>query len=626
MCTFREAGKLFFISLMYYIFNYGVTSTTSGFRSEGQDCIDILPINYRKLDIPKAPGGPLQIYFEFYISTIDEINESDMDFELKGFVTAKWTDNRVNCSNICPVSNYICSKYLWTPNIVFDEAKKVQPFPEREIIFIVRPPTAVSYTVRYTFKVGCKMYFGDYPFDTQRCIFSVRLRDLNILDVNIIFVRRLTGSIINIYAPSSLITAVSWVTFWLRLEAAPARVSLSITSLLTLCTQKNAQPDFKLNKTKQILKGKMWVLQTDQVESWLQSKSPPPSRGKRLSDWLCAIPSDDISRIDQIVQRHRDFAPKNRNVSTFYQKTTKYMKFQDQQGRGALQLDFEFYISNLDEIREEDMDFELKGFVSAKWTDYRLNCSDFCPIDNYICAKFLWTPNILFDDAKQVRPFPEREMLFKVRPPAAVSQTTGYMFKVGCKMDFGDYPFDTQKCIFSIRLPAPARVSLSITSLLTLCTQVQFNKSQLPPLNYITAVDIWLFVCIFLVFSTLVEFAISYNTYSKTKTSEIQDYRSEDNMKQILNSKIWILQINREETTPRDNTPRWSSMVKRFSDCFEYKDCFAMLPEDYKKYEVPLDEGFRDSSKTPGKTLAEILNGPHEEKRVARKFGDSPDF
>ncbi|XP_055942706.1 glycine receptor subunit alpha-3-like [Argiope bruennichi] len=396
MCTFREAGKLFFISLMYYIFNYGVTSTTSGFRSEGQDCIDILPINYRKLDIPKAPGGPLQIYFEFYISTIDEINESDMDFELKGFVTAKWTDNRVNCSNMCPVSNYICSKYLWTPNIVFDEAKKVQPFPEREIIFIVRPPTAVSYTVRYTFKVGCKMYFGDYPFDTQRCIFSVRLLnigdtiahiqwnrnlskpisvlnkisppqffmrnpfvserfsesitgDLNILDVNIIFVRRLTGSIINIYAPSSLITAVSWVTFWLRLEAAPARVSLSITSLLTLCTQvqfnknqlpplnyitamdiwlfvciflvfstlvefaisyntykktkKNAQPDFKLNKTKQILKGKMWVLQTDQVESWLQSKSPPPSRGKRLPDWLCVIPSDDISRIDVVCRK-----------------------------------------------------------------------------------------------------------------------------------------------------------------------------------------------------------------------------------------------------------------------------------------------------------------------------------
>ncbi|GBO06748.1 Glycine receptor subunit alpha-3, partial [Araneus ventricosus] len=95
---------------------------------------------------------------------------------------------------------------------------------------------------------------------------------------------------------------------------------------------------------------------------------------------------------------------------------------------------------------------------------------------------------------------------------------------------------------FWLRLEAaPARVSLSITSLLTLCTQVQFNKSQLPPLNYITAVDIWLFVCIFLVFSTLVEFAISYNTYTKTK-------------------------IDQEERRPENSKLRWSSMVKRFSD------------------------------------------------------------
>ncbi|GFW74097.1 hypothetical protein TNCV_4176431 [Trichonephila clavipes] len=41
----------------------------------------------------------------------------------------------------------------------------------------------------------------------------------------------------------------------------------------------------------------------------------------------------------------------------------------------------------------------------------------------------------------------------------------------------------------------------------------QNHKSQLPPLSYIIALDIWLFVCIFMVFATLVEFAISYNSY-----------------------------------------------------------------------------------------------------------------
>ncbi|CAL1271974.1 unnamed protein product [Larinioides sclopetarius] len=362
---------------------------TSGVRSEGQECIDILPPNYRRTVIPKPPGEPLQMISKFYIINIDDVNESDMDFELKAFSSASWTDYRLNCSGICPISNYICTKFLWTPNMMYDEAKEIRPAPEREIILVVLPPAEVRYTVRYSFKVGCKMYFGDYPFDTQPCKFSIKLLAVqnitahlhwvikepvevlnkinlpqfffrtpysterivkgvngykNVLDVNIILVRRLTGSIINIYAPSSLITAVSWVTFWLRLEAAPARVSLSITSLLTLCTQlqfnKNQLPplnyitavdiwlfvcvfmvfstliefaisyniykktkgnelhDFKSQgKTKQILNCKMWILQ-DEKRSTLQSSTPPPSMAKRFSDWLCATKSDDISRID----------------------------------------------------------------------------------------------------------------------------------------------------------------------------------------------------------------------------------------------------------------------------------------------------------------------------------------
>ncbi|GFY59899.1 glycine receptor subunit alpha-3 [Trichonephila inaurata madagascariensis] len=63
----------------------------------------------------------------------------------------------------------------------------------------------------------------------------------------------------------------------------------------------------------------------------------------------------------------------------------------------------------------------------------------------------------------------------------------------------------------------PARVALSITSFLTICTQVQQYKTNLPPVSYVTAMDIWLFTCIFMVFSTLVEFAICYDTYKKAK-------------------------------------------------------------------------------------------------------------
>ncbi|KAF8787437.1 Glycine receptor subunit alpha-3 like protein [Argiope bruennichi] len=71
---------------------------------------------------------------------------------------------------------------------------------------------------------------------------------------------------------------------------------------------------------------------------------------------------------------------------------------------------------------------------------------------------------------------------------------------------------------FWMRLDSiPARVALSVTSLLTLCTQVQQYKRNLPPVSYVTAMDIWLFVCIFMVFSTLVEFAVCFNIFAQSQ-------------------------------------------------------------------------------------------------------------
>jgi glycine receptor alpha-3 len=50
------------------------------------------------------------------------------------------------------------------------------------------------------------------------------------------FVRSLGYFITQIYIPSTLIVALSWVSFWLDRTAAPARVSLGITTVLTMVT------------------------------------------------------------------------------------------------------------------------------------------------------------------------------------------------------------------------------------------------------------------------------------------------------------------------------------------------------------------------------------------------------
>ncbi|VDP43673.1 unnamed protein product [Heligmosomoides polygyrus] len=52
--------------------------------------------------------------------------------------------------------------------------------------------------------------------------------------------REVTHHVMQSYVPTTLIVVISWFSFWLDVEAVPARVSLAITTLLTLSTQANA--------------------------------------------------------------------------------------------------------------------------------------------------------------------------------------------------------------------------------------------------------------------------------------------------------------------------------------------------------------------------------------------------
>ncbi|GIY34695.1 glycine receptor subunit alphaZ1 [Caerostris darwini] len=206
-----------------------------------------------------------------------------MDFRLHGYLRTHWIDERITINS--SIVNNRCTDHLWIPDVIFEQAKVIQTFGKQNSYFYISKDKKLSSAERYSFKIGCLMFFENYPFDTQHCLFSIVLMSTSDKEVklmwddgtgypsvmlarkieplqfslgqmktyettngynganytylylNITLIRRLTGSIVNIYAPSTLIVAVSWVTFWLSLEAAPARVALSITSLLTLCTQ-----------------------------------------------------------------------------------------------------------------------------------------------------------------------------------------------------------------------------------------------------------------------------------------------------------------------------------------------------------------------------------------------------
>ena len=64
------------------------------------------------------------------------------------------------------------------------------------------------------------------------------LGNFTCIKVNMFFDRNVGFYIIQVYVPTILIVLLSWVSFWLSIEAVPARISLGILTVLTLTNQR----------------------------------------------------------------------------------------------------------------------------------------------------------------------------------------------------------------------------------------------------------------------------------------------------------------------------------------------------------------------------------------------------
>ncbi|RWS04880.1 glycine receptor subunit alpha-2-like protein, partial [Dinothrombium tinctorium] len=72
----------------------------------------------------------------------------------------------------------------------------------------------------------------------------------------------------------------------------------------------------------------------------------------------------------------------------------------------------------------------------------------------------------------------------------------------------------------------PCRFILTVTTLLSLVTQFAGLKSQLPPVSYITGLDIWMLACMCCVFAAIIEVAIA-NYYEKKRKIIIEQRKRE---------------------------------------------------------------------------------------------------
>ena len=72
---------------------------------------------------------------------------------------------------------------------------------------------------------------------TGDCNTKTNTGEYSCLKVQLVFKREFSYYLITIYVPSCMLVIVSWVSFWLDSKSVPARVSLGVTTLLTMSTQ-----------------------------------------------------------------------------------------------------------------------------------------------------------------------------------------------------------------------------------------------------------------------------------------------------------------------------------------------------------------------------------------------------
>jgi Neurotransmitter-gated ion-channel transmembrane region len=99
-----------------------------------------------------------------------------------------------------------------------------------------------GYVTRFSEMQTHREPFGVHSFVLQLNLFLELTKvivtgNFTCLEIVFSFRRRLGYYLFHTYVPTCLIVIMSWISFWIRPEAVPARVTLGVTSLLTLSTQ-----------------------------------------------------------------------------------------------------------------------------------------------------------------------------------------------------------------------------------------------------------------------------------------------------------------------------------------------------------------------------------------------------
>ncbi|XP_030620924.1 glycine receptor subunit alphaZ1 isoform X3 [Chanos chanos] len=241
-----------------------------------------------KSDGTHKKGPPVNVTCNIFINSFGSIAETTMDYRVNIFLRQQWNDPRLAYSEYPDDSLDLDPSMLdsiWKPDLFFANEKGAnfhEVTTDNKLLRISKNGN-VLYSIRITLVLACPMDLKNFPMDVQTCImqlesFGYTMNDLifewdekgavqvadgltlpqfilkeekdlryctkhyntgkfTCIEARFHLERQMGYYLIQMYIPSLLIVILSWVSFWINMDAAPARVGLGITTVLTMTTQ-----------------------------------------------------------------------------------------------------------------------------------------------------------------------------------------------------------------------------------------------------------------------------------------------------------------------------------------------------------------------------------------------------
>ncbi|XP_073885693.1 glycine receptor subunit alpha-4 isoform X4 [Macaca fascicularis] len=191
---------------------------------------------------PNFKGPPVNVTCNIFINSFGSVTETTMDYRVNVFLRQQWNDPRLSYREYPDDSLDLDPSMLdsiWKPDLFFANEKGAnfhEVTTDNKLLRIFKNGN-VLYSIRLTLILSCPMDLKNFPMDIQTCTMQLESWKFTCIEVKFHLERQMGYYLIQMYIPSLLIVILSWVSFWINMDAAPARVGLGITTVLTMTTQ-----------------------------------------------------------------------------------------------------------------------------------------------------------------------------------------------------------------------------------------------------------------------------------------------------------------------------------------------------------------------------------------------------